>query len=219
MEAPLPDVDLDALTDKLAKVAVKPKRLLVLDLNGLFVHRVYRADAPRDLDTSQAVAVGKFWAWKRPHTDAFVVWALDHFAVGVWSSAMQVNVSGLITLVFGTRRSELLFELDQGSCVSVPHPHTTKKPLFKKPLARVWKLHPSYEGQTLLIDDSPLKAADNPPHVLFCPAEWTRECTDVAVNGALDKGGAIRGWLEALLECEGDVASFVQSREKADKSE
>ncbi len=131
---------------------------------------------------------------------------------------MQVNVSGLVDLVFGARRKELLFELDQRSCLSVPHPQTTKKPLFKKPLRHVWQQHPGFEGQTLLIDDSPLKAADNPPHVLYCPAEWSRDCADEATNGALGRGGAIRAWLEALLDWDGDVASFVQSREgvKAD---
>lgn len=158
--------------------------LLVLDLNGLLLDRPKRK-GPH--------------AWRRPHLDEFVAFVLDAFHVGVWSSMMRKNVDPLTERAFGARRRELLFEMNQDDCVEVAYPPPVKKPLLKKPLEHVWDRFDKFRGATLLIDDTALKAMDNPPHTLFCPPAWTHDCLDDDVNNALGPGGAIRTYLEELL--------------------
>ncbi len=206
--------EVDQITAGMVQVSLNHRVLLVLDLNGLLVHRIMQGKLA-GADVSHAVTLGKFKVWTRPHVDAFIDFCLAHFDVGVWSSAMSHNVELLMKHVFGDRREQLLFEFDQSDCVGVKHSDPKeKKPLLKKPLERVWRKHPTYRERTLLLDDSQLKAQDNPPHTLFCPPEWTHDCSDEAINEALGEGGAVRTYLEGLLKWEGSVASYVESRSK-----
>ena len=73
------------------------------------------------------------------------------------------------------QRSKLIFEWDQTKCVRVePHPDPTEtKPLFEKPLSRVWDEFSRYnEKNTIIFDDSPLKMRNNPPECAFQPDSW-----------------------------------------------
>lgn len=166
------------------------KKLLVLDLNGLLVDRAF---ANGQSYPDGAVQLGQLFVWKRPFADEFVDFVLSTFDVAVWSSALRRNVNKLVDFVFGTRRSELIFEYDQTRCRPVPHPTATNKPLWKKPLEVVWQQFPQYRHRTLLVDDTPLKGADNPDGTMFCPPAWTHDCTDEAINNALN--GDIRAYL------------------------
>lgn len=190
----------------------KKRRLIVLDLNGLLIFRVFARDKgnyAHHLATSHKV--NDFFVWKRPHVDAFLDWLMDRYAVGIWSSAMHHNVDKLIAWTLGEeRRKRLVFEWDQTKCPQEKHPTHKHKPLFLKPLASLWEVFPEWnESNTLLVDDSPLKAKRNPPHLLFSPPEWT---IDVECGkGELGQGGDIRKFLEALYDFDGTVAEFVQS--------
>lgn len=231
-----PTEAVEALEAQLGSLALAPppRRLVVLDLNGLLLYRVFQHRPPPVwLPAHQATAtgVGQFWAWRRPHVVEFLDWLLDAFDVGVWSSAANHNTGPLVDWVMGpARRTRLQFEWDQSRCHKVePHPDPTEtKPLFLKVLQvglqrrrvhcfyadgcsqKVWDAHPAYNAtNTLLIDDTPLKARDNPPNLLFSPTEWL---PTVAGDVALAQGGAIAAWLAGLAQHPGTVADYVQLR-------
>lgn len=46
----------------------------------------------------------------------FVAWALSNFVVGVWSSARQHNLQGLVQHIFGPRAQSLAFVWGQERC-------------------------------------------------------------------------------------------------------
>ena len=139
--------------------------------------------------------------WKRPHCDAFVAYLIANFDVGVWSCANEANVDGVLRLVLtAEQRERLKFVLNQEHCAAVgTHPDNPHKPLFVKDLAaEVWSRFPEYaSGRTLLVDDSPYKAARNPPHTAIHPPEWTRFDPD---DDVLAAGGVLRGFLDRLLQ-------------------
>lgn len=206
---------MDNLVDQLNSLTVtSPKRLIVLDLNGLLIFRVFHREKDKfkeNLNTSEKV--NEFYVWKRPHVEAFLDWIFDHFSVGIWSSAMHKNVDALIEWTMGTeRRKRLVFEWDQSRCLKEDHPIHKHKPLFLKPLSLVWESFPEWnESNTLLVDDSPLKAKRNPDHLLFSPPEWSIE-TECG-KAELDKNGDIRTYLEELHNWKDTVASFVKTKE------
>ncbi len=147
--------DVDRLTKALeeSSLGTKKRFLLVLDLNGLLLDRVFWNNASdEDKRLSGGEKVGNFLMWLRPHATEFAEFVLNNFVVGVWSSAQQHNVDALTQRVFGHRRKELLFQYDQTKCVMVkPHPDPKeKKPLFKKQLKLVERENKKSEGCLIL---------------------------------------------------------------------
>lgn len=75
------DNDLDALQDELGGLAIAGprRRLVVLDLNGLLIYRVFkkRCEEVPDFDKHKAIAVSvnEFYVWKR--------YALPYLGVGM----------------------------------------------------------------------------------------------------------------------------------------
>jgi len=137
-------------------VLVKVTRpLLILDMNNVLVYRAFAPTQAKEKPESvpfndQATLLGgKFYTWKRPHLDSFIEYCFNNFTVAVWSSALGHNVNDLVDFVFGDRKSELLFVWDQKHCDAVVLPDPVQpilyqKPLFKKPLAKVWAAYPEY---------------------------------------------------------------------------
>lgn len=156
-------------------VEQKKQRLIVLDLNGLLLYRHFADTPPKALNPTR---VGQFYAWKRPYADEFISFLMQHFRVAIWSSAMEHNVTALVKWMLPQEEDQkkLLFQWHQEHCVKVPHPDEKfrgKKPLFKKPLSKVWLKYEEYgRDDVLLVDDSKLKAADNPDGTLLCCPEW-----------------------------------------------
>ena len=154
----------------------KHKHLLVLDLNGLLVDR--RMSAFVDADGTRRAPdakFGKFFIYNRPHMAAFVEWAFEHFTVGVWSSAQAHNAKSLVNHVWGKHRDKLAFVWGQDRCTHVGAMDRAKpnsKPILLKDLNKLWAI-PSYARfgprNTLLLDDSPYKAAMNPPELRHSP--------------------------------------------------
>ena len=204
---------MDDLVEQLGLLTTSSNRLIVLDLNGLLIFRVFDREKTKfEKHLEVSTKVNEFHVWKRPHLDDFLDWLLDHFSVGVWSSAMHKNVDALIEWTFGPeRRKRLVFEWDQSKCPKEEHPVHKHKPLFLKPLSLVWESFPEWnESNTLLVDDSPLKAKRNPEHLLFSPSEWSIETE--SGKAELRQEGVIRKFLQDLFEWKDDVASFVKNK-------
>jgi hypothetical protein len=149
----------------------------VLDVNGLLIERSMAAlcdvhNVPVEADQR----VGAFHIYNRPGLHAFVRMLLDRFVVGVWSSARQHNLRGMVRHIFGAYEDRLAFVWGQEAC-SYAGTSAKKKPLFLKELGRLWTepaFAPFGPHNTLLVDDDAYKAARNPPHTAIHPAKVRR---------------------------------------------
>ncbi|KAL1642196.1 hypothetical protein SLS58_005536 [Diplodia intermedia] len=153
------------------RLVKKPQTLLVIiDLNGTLVHR------PNRKRSSKIVC--------RPYVQAFLDYLLANHRVMVWSSARPENVSKMCAQLFApTTRECLAAEWGRDTLGLTAREYNEKVQVYKT-LDKVWaraeaeRWHPrhnysrTYEtnrfGQhnTVLIDDSALKAASEPHNLV-----------------------------------------------------
>ncbi|CAF0830282.1 unnamed protein product [Adineta steineri] len=178
------------------------KRLIILDLNGLLIHRVHETEYVKcqRLLTEQYVRtyltgserIGHSEVWFRPNVKIFLAWLMEHFHVAIWSSVLRHNLEPIVKYLLPDKykRDRLLFWWDQQNCHVENNPTATDpknaKSYFKR-LTSVWNAasinnrwstnQPENTGlcdHTLLIDDNVLKARDNPPYTAIHPRSWKR---------------------------------------------
>jgi len=194
------------------------KKLLVLDINGFLVHREFmHGNGVADkYNIHQATLLGKHYTWKRPHVDEFLDFCFDNFTVAIWTSARKENMNLIADHVFGhERRSRLLEEFHQQQCNEVrphPDPEVTNKPLFKKPLQKLWDLHPEYDkDNTLILENDPWKLIDNPSCTGFPLKKWT---PSDAQDDALGPNSGLRTVLHAYATVDLTTQEFVEAISK-----
>ena len=223
----LDDAAREARKERKHKGTRKHKHLLVVDLNGLLVdRRMTPFVEPDGTKRAPDAKFGKFFIYNRPHMSAFVEWAFEHFTVGVWSSAQQHNAKTLVAHIWGESRDKLAFVWGQDKCTHVGAMDPAKpksKPILLKDLKKLWA-SPSFKRfgprNTLLLDDSPYKAAMNPEHCAIHPKEYKLE--DKRLEGevndkkktdddVLGPGGALREYLARLANEADFVDAFVES--------
>ena len=227
------------------------KRLIILDLNGLLIHRLYKSeylkckrllqDHYRQNHLTEAVPKGNFAVWFRPNVKEFILWLMDHFHVAIWSSVLQHNIQPIVEHLFPdeAERDRLLFWWNQEQCYVEDDPTATdpkKAKSFFKRLSSVWDSVDTTErwlvnqpnnaelrDHTLLIDDNKAKARDNPPFTAIHPRAWKlfelfddNQQIRIFNDDTLEKNGALRKWLEGLLEWEGTVAAYVEQHPYVD---
>jgi hypothetical protein len=126
----------------------------VLDINGLLVDRTMAVlrDA-QDAAVEPDLRVGAFHVYDRPGMRPFVHMLLARFVVGVWSSARQHNLRGMVSHIFGAHEERLAFVWGQEACT---YSGTSAFAAFGP-------------HNTLLVDDDAYKAARNPPHTAIHP--------------------------------------------------
>ena len=179
------------------------KKLLILDMNNLLVARIFapkiQEEHPYALDyVAEADVLGKHFTWKRPGLDEFLDYCLEHFTVGVWSSAWKMNVDKLCGYTFGRRRDRLLFEFNQEHCQAV---HDSQvKPTYEKNLTTVWEQYLQYNASnTIILDDSDAKMRNNPDKCVGICQSWGPWNTHKVET--LD---TVRKWLHARRESNVD---------------
>ena len=156
------------------------KNLIVIDLNGLLMQRSF---SPLGTSTSgfridQDAKVGNFYVYNRPHMKEFLDFLHENFTVGVWSSATEYNARMLVRHLWGKKKEkQLAFVWGQEKCTNVGvFTEPRVKPVFLKELDKLWSHNPEMEKfrgtHTVLIDDSPYKAVNNPMHSALHPAEF-----------------------------------------------
>ena len=197
----------------------KHKHLLVVDLNGLLVdRRMTPFVEPDGTKRAPDAAFGKFLIYNRPHLSEFVAWAFEHFTVGVWSSAQQHNAKTLVSHIWGEHRDKLAFVWGQDKCTHVGAMDPAKprsKPVLLKDLRKLWAV-PSFKRfgprNTLLLDDSPYKAAMNPEYCAIHPKAYELGTEEsVGTDDVLGPGGALRAYLARLAEKADFVDAFVEA--------
>ena len=179
-----------------ATKAVK-RVLVIIDLNGLFFDRVVRRSKGRQHVPENATVLGSYIVHERPGLGVFLDYLFQNFDVMIWSSAKMANIERLVKHAFGKRKFVTIW--DQKKCTArTPHPTLKHKPcLFLKKVQHFWDAYDEWDAtNTILIDDSPLKAMENPPHTSVHPDEWTRSMSDDAE--LMEGVGSIRNFLEGL---------------------
>ncbi|XP_043704329.1 eukaryotic translation initiation factor 5B-like isoform X2 [Telopea speciosissima] len=190
-----------------------PKKLLILDLNGLLADIV--SDAPKGFKADKKIARKSLF--KRKHCDEFLKFCFERFDVGVWSSRHKKNVDGVVDFLMKDMKHKLLFCWDQSHCTNTGFKtiENKHKPLVLKELKKLWDKHdPNLpwekgdynESNSLLVDDSPYKALCNPPNTAIFPDSYRFQDTE---DNSLGTGGNLRVYLEGLSMAE-DVQKYVK---------
>ena len=220
--------------------------LLVLDLNHILCERRSRSAPPV---TAEALArhphtlVGgraSNFIFERPYAAAFLPWALERFAVGLWSSGTRRNVAPLVAhLVPSHLHQHLAFIWCQEECTVVhdrrvdvaaayesagdddaaadaadgaPPPERETKPLIMKELKRLWRKFPVWDASTtVLVDDDPAKLERNPAHTAICPHKWCALAPPPGSEDELAPHGTLCRYLDAL-RAAADTNEFIRER-------
>jgi len=127
------------------------KKLIILDLNGVLIHRVYK-------DGLQNI-------YFRPGIKKFIRLLFKKYDVAVWSCCNKYNTEKLTTQIFGKLKSKLVFIYNRNNC--------SGKSKKEKVLDKVWNDWVEYDKHnTLIIDDTPWKTINNPKEAVYNVTTW-----------------------------------------------
>lgn len=207
------------------------KRLIILDLNGLLIHRLHRSEYSkckrllqenyRQNHLVEAIPKGNFAVWFRPNINEFLDWLMDHFHVALWSSVLQQNIQPIVEQLWPNEneRDRLLFWWNQEHCYIEEDPTATdpkKAKAFFKRLTSVWDnvevterwlmnqpADSELRDHTLLIDDNKAKVRDNPIYTAIHPRPWK-------LFELFDDNQQIRIFNDHTLEKDGPLRKWLQ---------
>ncbi|KAA8518631.1 hypothetical protein F0562_016105 [Nyssa sinensis] len=193
------------------------KKLLVLGLGGLLVHRVHRYKSTGNQNTRSPDAVcGNFRIFRRPFCEEFLEFCFERFEVGIWSSAKEWNVEAVLNTIMKGLYGRLLFVWSQEESTDSGFKtlENKEKPIFLQELNKLWEKNPSLpwrKGQysssnTLFIDDEPFKALLNPPNTAIFPHAYK---ADNVNDTLLGPKGEMQRFLDGLADAD-DVTSYVK---------
>ncbi|KAG8941583.1 hypothetical protein FRC04_004164 [Tulasnella sp. 424] len=189
-------------------------KLLILDLNGTLLYR-------KKLSTSSTKK-----PYPRPYIPAFLSWIFhpdNALETMIWSSAQPENVKWMVKVCFGDDKSKLKVVWARDT-LGLSKAHYYQKVQTVKNLDVIWEKLPYAVENTLLIDDSPLKAHMQPyNHIvlkeynltLFDRRHDSTDDTLLAVIGVLSE--AIRQSNVANWIREGGLMKPPPSRTDAEK--
>ncbi|KAL1601620.1 hypothetical protein SLS60_006535 [Paraconiothyrium brasiliense] len=204
LPAPIPTIQYLKQAALQAHVMVPPSRkLVVLDLNGTLLYRPNSRNQPRKMIA-------------RPFLMQFLAYLFDNFAVMVWSSAKPDNVKVLVEIGLVEYRHRLIACWARDTLGLEPKHYSLNVQCYKN-LHTIWASNdiqrhmPGHESgarfdqrNTILIDDSSLKAAAQPHNLLEIP-EFKGQVPNVPVQDILSE---VVGYLE-VLKMQEDVSKFI----------
>ncbi|KAH5036492.1 hypothetical protein HBI74_051820 [Parastagonospora nodorum] len=177
--------------------------LVILDLNGTVLYR------PNRNSTTTMIA--------RPYLSPFLRYLFQNFKVMVWSSARPANVKALVDKALDKDLKDMMVATWARDTFGLSAANFNQNVQVYKNLRLIWSRdqiqqhHPQYEagqrfGQhnTVLIDDSALKASAQPHNLLEIP-EF--EATPEQMEG--DVLREVAGYLEVLRQ-QSDVSKFIR---------
>jgi len=147
--------------------AVKP--LLVLDINGTLLDRLGRNSGKmHDIRNEYTVKGKKLFL--RPHLTSFIIHIHTIFDIACWTSAKQENGQGIVNRLFETpelTHIKLKFAWYREDCEILG---AGKAEVSVKHLSKIWAKYDEYTpSNTLILDDSPHKSAENRNNALLLP--------------------------------------------------
>lgn len=208
LPAPPPTSSYLSLALDPTKVSPTPQRLLlVLDLNGTLILRSHGATRYKS----------------RPHLSQFLDYCFANHTVLVWSSAKPHNVDGICLQLFSRKQLEMLLGVWARDTLSLtPEQYNSRVQVYKR-LDRIWddptfaRKHPEAhlgarwsQANTLLIDDSVIKASAQPYNLVETP-EFTEKSKEEKRKEPNDVLGQVVAYLEEARTWD-NVSSFVRER-------
>lgn len=198
------------------KKRFQPDKLLVLDLNGVLIHR-------RQFSSSDYIL--------RPHALEFVKRMSMHYVLAIWSSAKKDTVKKLTKKIFQPEkfcRSRFLFIWNQDHCDMVKDGEDvhgeqrqpeildkatrfygdSKKPVMLKNLSKVIDSFPQFKRKVILIDNDSYKTVENTPASVFnIPSYSPKDEIESAEDDdmELEESSELCKRLEVLAHNEGDL--------------
>ncbi len=129
------------------------KRLLILDLDEALFHAT-----KSPLSIEHDFMVEDYFAYKRPHVDAFVKYCRENFRLAVWTSATSDYAEIVVHELMGPK-CELVFLWSRDQCVTRID-RETYEPIYIKDLKKVKRLGFDLD-HVIALDDSPEKLQRN----------------------------------------------------------
>ncbi|KAL1224358.1 hypothetical protein V5N11_035471 [Cardamine amara subsp. amara] len=203
--------ELSSILDKLSLGPKKEeKKLLVLSLSGLLLHRVHKKDMrKKPRNRSPDASCGPNLVYKRPFCEDFMKFCLERFEVGIWSSACERNIDITLNIVLKDVEDKLLFIWDQNKCTDSGYKtlENSFKPMFFKDLSKVFQRFKGFSASnTVFIDDEPYKALLNPDNTGLFPLSY--DATDKK-DDFLDPKGEFCSYLDGLANAS-DVQAYIK---------
>lgn len=175
-------------------------------MNGILVHVTnLNAHFAKVCNRQVDKVVNNICVFLRPYAHNFLEFCLENFDVALWSSRKMKNLESIVDM-FPNIRNKLIFCWDQNNCMTI---YTTEgRPLHFKELANIWETYPQYdESNTLLVDDDPYKAIQNPVNTGIFPSSpsiWA-----VNPDNELGPEGSLRMYLDCLAKAK-NVKDYVR---------
>ncbi|KAK1352951.1 ubiquitin-like domain-containing CTD phosphatase 1 [Heracleum sosnowskyi] len=187
------------------------RKLLVLDINGLLADIV--EPIPRGNETF--LRVGRKAVFKRLHCEDFMLFCLERFDVGTWSSRTKENVESILARLLGYDiRFQLKFCWSQSNCTvtNFKTRESGNKFVMYKEIKKLSAIGGYDESNTLLVDDTPYKAYKNPisylhPNTTIFPNTYNYKNLE---DDSLGPEGDLRVYLEGLALAE-NVQEYVKN--------
>ncbi|KFK39279.1 hypothetical protein AALP_AA3G223800 [Arabis alpina] len=203
--------ELSSILDKLSLGPKKEKKkLLVLSLSGLLLHRVHKKEMRnKPKNRTPDASSGPNLVYKRPFCEDFMKFCLETFEVGIWSSACERNVDITLSIVLKDLQDKLLFVWDQEECTDSGYKtiENSRKPLFFKDLSKVFKCFEGFSASnTVFIDDEPYKALRNPDNTGVFPLKYNPSDKN---DDLLDPQGEFCSYLSDLAKSS-DVQAYIK---------
>ena len=147
----------------------KSDKLLILDLDETLIHATENA-----LKCSSDFKFDNYFIYKRPHLDDFLLEVSKHYNVGVWSSADDAYVNGIVEYI---KPEKLGFEIVWGrSRCTLKRDLTYDTFYFEKRLDKLKKRGFKLE-KIIIVDDTPEKARNNYGNAIYIK-EFTGDRND-----------------------------------------
>lgn len=148
-------------------------KLLILDLDETLIYAT-----EKELGVSPDFQFDKYFVYKRPYLDNFLLDISNHFAIGIWSSADDTYVTEIVKnikphnvefeIIWGRSRCSLKRDLNSGNYY------------FEKRLAKLKKRGFKLQ-QIIIVDDTPSKSKYNYGNAIYIK-EFLGDTTDVELK-------------------------------------
>ncbi|XP_028093544.1 uncharacterized protein LOC114293625 [Camellia sinensis] len=206
----------DNLDLSLEKLNLCPrKKLLVLGLNGLLVHRVHSRYGVRtnvQIDRHPDGIAGNFLGENLLFSVCLIVTIFFLFRPSYF---FLWNIDGVLSTITSGLKNKVLFVWDQEQCTDSGFKSldNKNKPIFFKELGKLWKdfnlpwpRRQYSSSNTLLIEEEPCKALLNPPNTAIFPDSYEVGNDNDTVLGPEEE---LREFLNGLADAD-NVQSYVK---------
>lgn len=155
----------------------KSEKLLILDLDETLVYAT-----EKELQFSADFRFDKFFVYKRPFLEKFLVEISKHFTIGIWSSAEDLYVTEIVKRI-KLENLDFIIVWGRNRC-SIKRDYDLDNHYFEKRLKKLKKKGFNLE-QIIIVDDTPEKSRDNYGNAIYIQA-FTGDLKDEELNHLYD---------------------------------